>query len=39
MGYAIEGKCALWGVPDGPLLSLGLPSLIDRLLVGFCARH
>lgn len=39
MDYAIEGKCALWGVTDRPLLSLGLLSLIDRLLVGFCAKH
>lgn len=39
MGSAIEGECALWGVTDGPLLSLGLLSLIDRLQVGFCARQ
>lgn len=39
MGSTIEGECALWGVTDGPLLSLGLLSLIDRLRVGFCARQ
>ena len=32
MCYAIEGEGALWGVTDGSPLSLGLLSLIDRIL-------